>query len=154
MQQKYYTIAFVDKTKNSALSNAKIGTGLSGLEGSEDNNIMESVSSQIGHKLTGQMISSVSSATGFNISPAINFGKALITGAGAGAIAGAGVALAGQVISLVYNAISNKIAELKQQAAEANERDNQLILSGSLDISGYTITKGKYGRDEYVYNRG
>ncbi len=153
MQQKYYTVAFVDKTKDGILSTAKIGTGVRNAD-SQSEDIMTTVAGQIGNKLSSQAISSVSSAVGFNLSPALNLGKAIMTGAGAGAIAGAGVALASQVFSMVYNAIADRIAKLEQEAAEANERDNQLILSGSLNISGCTIQKGKYGRDEYVYNRG
>lgn len=153
MQQKYYTVAFVDKTREGVLSNAKIGTGVRNVD-SQSEEIMSTVAGRIGHKLSSQAINSVSSAVGFNLSPAVNLGKAIMSGAGAGAIAGAGVALANQVFSMVYNAIANRIAKLEQEAAEANERDNQLILSGNLDVSGCTIQKGKYGRDEYVYSRG
>lgn len=156
MQQKYYTIAFVDKTNNGTFSNAKIATGTESIASNNktsDKSVFETVSEKVGNKLVGTMLSSTSSVVGFNLTPTYNLGKALLTGTGGGAIASAGIAIASQIVSLVWNSISNKIAQLKQEAAEANERDNTLILSGSLDISGYTITKGKWGRDEYVYNR-
>lgn len=156
MQQKFYTIAFQDKTNNGTLSNTQIKTGTDSIASNNktsDKSVFETVSGQVGNKLMGTMVGKASSAVGFNLTPSYNMGKALITGASSGAIASAGIAIASQVVTMVVQAISNKIAELKQEAAEANERDNMLILSGSLDVSGYTIKKGKYGRDTYVYNR-
>ncbi len=150
-QQKYYTIAFVDKTSNGALSNARIKTG-SGKD--KQDSIGEQIAGQIGNKLIGQAVSSASSAAGFNLAPAFNLGKSILAGAGGGAIASAGISLITQIVSFIWSSVSARIAELRQEAAQANERDNTLILSGSLDISGCTIKKGKYGRDEYVYNRG
>ncbi len=156
MQQKYYTIAFADKTQNGSLANAQIKSGTDSVVGDDkksDKSVVETITGQLGNKLMGTMVGQASTAVGFNLSPAFNMGKALMTGATGGAIASAGIAIAGQVASLIYNAISTKLAELKQEASEANERDNVLILAGSLDVSGYTIKKGKYGRDLYVYNR-
>ena len=100
------------------------------------------------------MIGQVSSQIGFNLTPVVSLGKAIATGAGAGAITGAVLGIVSQLISTVASAIQKHIAELKQEAAEANERDNSLVLAGSLDLYGYTIQKGKWGRDEYVYSRG
>ena len=155
MQQKYYTIAFVDKTNGGVLSNAKVKTGTTSLKSEEkDTSVFAQVAGQTGGKLGGHMVNTISSVTGLNISPSVNLGKAVLTGAGAGAITSASLSIIEQVVSGIVKAISSRIAELKQEAAQANERDNVLILSGSLDISGYTIKKGKWGRDEYVYNRG
>lgn len=156
MQQKYYTIVFQDKTSNGSFSNAQIKSGTDSVASKDkpsDKSAMEIVGGQLGNKLMGTAIGQASSAIGFNMSPVFGLGKALVTGASGGAIASAGIAIASQIASLIWSAVSNKIAELRQEAAKANERDNLLILSGNLDVSGYTIKKGKYGRDIYVYNR-
>ena len=158
MQQKYYTISFVDGTSDGAFSKSNIQEGTSSINSSsvasKKDGEFDKVAGQLVGKLSSQMIGQVSSQLGFNLSPAVSLGKAIITGAGAGAIAGAVIGLLTEAINGITNAISNKIAELRQEAAEANERDNALVLTGSLDLYGYTIKKGKWGRDEYVYSRG
>ena len=158
MQQKYYTISFVDNTEDGVLSQTNIQEGATSLNSIGQNkgkkSGFEEATGKLIGQLSGQMISQVSSQIGFNLSPVVSLGKAIITGAGAGAITGAILGIATQAITSIISAIQNRIAELRQEAAEANERDNSLVLAGSLDVYGYTIQKGKWGRDEYVYNRG
>lgn len=159
MQQKFYTISFVDNTEEGVLSQSNIQEGTQSINAptnkkkTKENGIDEAVG-QLAGALSSQMIGQVSSSIGFNISPVMSLGKAIITGAGAGAITGAVLGITTQVLTSVFKAIQNHIAGLKQEAAKANERDNSLVLAGSLDLYGYTIQKGKWGRDEYVYSRG
>lgn len=158
MQQKFYTISFVDNTKEGVLSQSSIQEGTSSINAPTKNKSQKSgfeqAAGQLVGNLSGQMIGQVSSQIGFNLTPVVSLGKAIATGAGAGAITGAVLGIVSQLISTVASAIQKHIAELKQEAAEANERDNSLVLAGSLDLYGYTIQKGKWGRDEYVYSRG
>ena len=157
MQQKFYTIAFVDQTENGALLQNKIQQGAESINSTlnkKDKGEFDKVTNQLIGKLSSQMISQVSSQIGFNLSPAVSLGKAIFTGAGAGAITGAVLGIVGEIGKTIFSAITNKITQLQQEAAEANERDNSLVLAGSLDLYGYTIKKGKWGRDEYVYSRG
>lgn len=158
MQQKFYTISFVDNTEDGVLSKSNIQEGTTSInsvkKGKEKKSGFEEAAGQLVGNLSSQMIGQVSSQLGFNLSPVVSLGKAIMTGAGAGAITGAILGLTTQVVTKIVSAIQNHIAELKQEAAEANERDNSLVLAGSLDLYGYTIQKGKWGRDEYVYNRG
>ena len=158
MQQKFYTISFIDGTQEGVLSKTNIQEGAESIFSSPGSSVkgskLDPVAGQLIGQLSGQMIGQVSSQIGFNLSPAISLGKAIFTGAGAGAVTGAVLGIVSEIGKSIFSAISNKIAELRQEAAEANERDNSLVLAGSLDLYGYTIKKGKWGRDEYVYSRG
>jgi len=119
MNQKYYTIAFQDKTQNGAFSSTQIETGAESIN-KQNKSTEEIIAGQVGNKLFGSTVSSASSALGFNLSPVVSLGKAFMTGAGGGAVASAGMAVANQIITLVWQTILNKMNKLEQESIEAN----------------------------------
>ena len=166
MEQKYYTIVFKDETSDSRLSSGNIATGINSKIGTGTSNakktkaeetigqgIAEELKSSVGGQVVGSIAGSLSSKLGVNLMPAVGLGKSIITGAGAAAVGGGIAAVALTIAEAALNAWLNYKAEQEQKAIDANNQDNILILAGKLNITGATITKGSWGRDQYKYDR-
>lgn len=90
-----------------------------------------------------QAMAPLNQVTGGMATPVFNLGQSIVTGAGAGAIGGAAVALALQAINLAISKIQERIAKNEAKANEMNERDNLLIKAG---VKSYaTFYTGNFG---------
>lgn len=76
-------------------------------------------------------VSPLNTATGGLASPIYGLGKAMVSGASAGAIGGAiaGILMAG--VQLAINSVQKRVTALEAQVSEANERDNNMIRAGA-----------------------
>jgi hypothetical protein len=84
----------------------------------------------IANGATTMALSPLNTATGGLASPVFNVGKALVTGASAGAVGGAiaGVVMAG--VNLAIRKISERMDRLEAEAQNLNNHDNVLIRGG------------------------
>lgn len=114
--------------------------------------IVQSAGKRVAGFATQQALAPLNQVTGGMATPVFNTAKALITGAGAGAIAGAAISLIIAGIQTAISKIQERIAKNEAKAAELNERDNLLIKAGtkttatfySGDFYGVKSTERKY----------
>lgn len=158
-----YRHIFLDSTSNQRLSNNVIvsGGGASGESGAvitTGADIATGATNQLKQELTKTFINQpLNQATGGLWNPARQTVKAIRSGAGAMALAGAGVALAYKAVELGINYLIQKheerIAKLENEAKESNNADNLLIKAGRLNIGNSTISYDRYGRAIYKYDK-
>lgn len=158
-----YRHIFLDSTSNQRLSNNVIvsGGGASGESGAvitTGADIATGATNQLKQELTKSIITQpLNKATGGLWQPATQTVKAIRSGAGAMALAGAGVALAYKAVELGINYLIQKheerIAKLENDAKESNNADNLLIKAGRLNIGNSTINYDRYGRAIYKYDK-
>ncbi len=145
-----YRFVFMQETDgaSSGLPAQKADSGLPQSNSSDKNGVVQAFGNKVASAAENAVLAPLNSVTGGMARPIYNVGKSLIQGASAGAIAGglAGVAIAG--VKLVIDGINKRIAELENQAKQANERDNALIRAGTVSHATFYETNGLIGIKE------
>lgn len=156
MENVTKTLMIVDNTSQQVFSGKTIVAGATGgiPAGTDEVDYASVISKKIGQEVIVQpALQVLNQATGGMATPIYRGVKTLATQGLTAGVATAGVMLAIKGIEFAVSKYEERIAKLESEASAANEKDNLLIKAGSLNISGATITTGKYGRDVYTYGR-
>lgn len=158
-----YVHIFRDQTSNGILSGniIPIGANTAGntiLAGAGNTSVFGKLGGQVGNIVLQKAIEQpINQVTGGFGAPVIRVVKAAFTStslAAFGAVAGgAGIMLAVKGLQVLWQKHQEKIAKLESEAQAANDKDNLMIRSGSLNISGANVSYGRYGRAQYKFDR-
>lgn len=155
-----YLHIFRDETSNGRLSSNTILSGVSGVSNNQITKGANNVTSNLMGKFAEQtaskfIVQPLNQVTGGFASPAFQLAKTAIFSPATLATTGVtiGVLLAFKGIEYLVNEHQKKIAKLESEARAANDKDNLMIRSGSLNISGATISYNRFGRAQYKFDR-
>lgn len=154
-----YKHIFVDGTSNQRMSNQTIKSGIgavgeSGAEITTGASAVVGASNQLKQDLSQKLINEpLNRATGGLWNPARQVFRAVKNNGGAVALAGGGTAVLFKVAEIMWQKYEERIAKLENEASEANNNDNALIMAGKLNVRSATISYNKYGRAIYKTDR-
>lgn len=154
-----YKHIFVDGTSNQRMSNQTIKSGVgavgeSGAEITTGASAVVGASNQLKEEVTKKFINQpLNQITGGLWNPARQTFRAIKSGGGAAMLAGGVTAVAFKLAEIAWQKHEERIAKLENEASEANNNDNALIMAGKLNVRSATISYNKYGRAIYKTDR-
>ena len=158
MAQEYRHV-FLDQTSNQRLSQQTIQSGVgavgeSGAEITTGANVAIGAGNQLKEEITKKFINQpLNQMTGGLWNPARQTFRAIKSGGGAAMLAGGGTAVLFKGAEIAWQKHEERIAKLENEASEANNNDNALIMAGKLNVRSATISYNKYGRAIYKTDR-
>lgn len=114
-----------------------VSSGVTATTDAPSSAFLDGASSRLQNQAEQIALAPLNSMTGGLANPAYSLGKAIVTGAGAGAIASGVVMLAFAVGRVAVKAIQKKTKENESKAEQQSNNDNALIRGGSVTTASY-----------------